>query len=138
MTPQTLTLRDGREAELVPGDDAGVFLLAVADGVVNLAEAQGLLTWRQAEALRTLQRRYRASGGRVAWQQHFAGRPRPEAAEEAGKAAWLEMHHAVPARHRCHLITLVQGEWPVTISVREVQGIATRLADVLRLAPEGA
>lgn len=133
-TRRPAPLPDGRAVEIVPADDAGEFTARVAVGVADLAEQQGLLTWRQAEALRELQRRYRASGGRLAWQRNFEGRERSDDALAAGKAAWQEMHDAVPMCWRPVLLPLGQGEWPTTVTVATVQSVATRLADRLGYA----
>lgn len=134
-----VTLPGGRIATLVPADDAGEFTLRVADGIVEQMEGHGLLTWRQAEALNTLGRLYRAGGGRLAYYRGGGGGERPEEAAEAARTELAGLLALVREPTRGHLLAMVAtGEWPVTARVSWVQDAATAVADRLKLAGEEA
>lgn len=132
-----VTLPGGRVAHVVPADDAGEFFLRVAHGIVEQMEGAGLLTWRQAEALNTLGRLYRAGGGRLAYYRGGGGGERPDEATEAARRELADLLALVCEPTRAQVLAMVQtGEWSLGATVRRVQDAADAVADRLRLARE--
>jgi hypothetical protein len=136
MSARTITLCDGREAQIVPADKAGEFMaVVVCRDLVEQLHASRLLTWRQAEALSVLRRVRKAAGYRAAWERPAGLGERPDQVEEAAKAELAELLHVMREPTRTQIMhMLATDEWQVTARVSAVQDAADALADRLKLA----
>jgi hypothetical protein len=113
MTARTVILPDGRQASMVPADEAGEFSLSVADGNIAHLRMAGVLTGRQCDAAAELARLYGIGGGRSPWRTS-GGSDRAEEAVEAARREFADLLRCAPRRCHWPLTVLAMGEWMVS------------------------
>jgi hypothetical protein len=128
-----IPLPGGRHGYLVEADDAGEFTIRVHECWLDAAEAAGLLTWRQAEALRELSRLYLTGGGSVPFKRTSAGPGRDETAAALARVAERELLDAVSPWLHPMLHDIARGLVPRDDVLPALRAAADRLADRLRL-----
>ena len=136
--PDSVTLRDGRHARLVPADAAGEWALSTADGLIARLEEGGSLSWRQATAAQKLAALYGAGGGRLPYLVPGGGTAKEEAEVARAREEFTALLRRAPRRCRWPLVVLAMGEAMAGADALALwQAGLSAVADALRLAPEG-
>lgn len=136
-----ILLRDGREVDVIPADEAGQFIaVVVCRDIIESLRAWELLTWRQSEAITTLARLRRAAGLRPAYERHGqGGGERPEAVEIAAAEELRALLAMVGEPAGGWLMAMLATDaWPTAARLSRMQDAADAIADRLRLPRENS
>lgn len=129
---------EARKLLTVPADEAGQVYLSAADGLIAHIRECAVLTPRQCDAAAEMARLYGISGGRRPWARSDGSRGDSEQVERimaAAAEAFRDALDAAPKRAHAAVITLCQGEWPVSYDPRPLWREAYEaIADRMRLA----
>lgn len=132
----TVTLPDGRTAQMIPADEAGEYVLSAAEGLIRHLALAGYLTSRQATAAEEMARLYGIGGGASPWRRSGGGH-RDEAEIAAARSRFADLMAHAPQRTRWPLTVLAMGEWVTTGQPIPLwQEGLTAIADFLRLAED--
>lgn len=133
---RTVALPGGRIGTLVEADDAGEWTIRVCDAGPDEWEGRGVLTWRQAEAMRHLGRTRKSAGLAVAWLRAFGGDERPEDITRAAMDEYAALMLLIREPLRARVTgMLASAEWSPLASIQQVRDAMDCVADRLKLAP---
>lgn len=134
--PRIVALPGGRIGTLVEADEAGEFTIRVCEAGPDEWEGRGILSWRQAEAMRHLGRTRKSAGLAVAWLRASGGDERPEDITRAAMDEYTALMLLIREPLRARVAgMLASADWSPLASVGQVQDAMERVADRLKLAP---